>query len=208
MTNEHAERYIRTEKRSTWSVDDQVQISHEMWEERIGPNHDGLTENQTENELDLDLEFNVGTSIGHLVEIDVLEEVTPSGPDFYAISERLDEIINGRVDEVAGEDTEALINHMQDDDPPEDQERSAVADGARDTIRSILSHEFDVVPDAMEQYLRNGDQVEKLNTAVQTIKDHDEIEKRDDYDEIIFRRGSHRYRLTEEQVARYERRGE
>jgi len=205
MTEEHAERYIRIEKRGTRSVDDQVQISHGKWGRNIGPNNDGLREDEIEDELDLDLDYNVGTSLDHLVEIDVIEEVIPSGPDFYAISERLDDVINGRVDEVAAEDIEALIDHMQDDDPPEEEETTAVADGGGVTIRSLLSDEFDVLPDTMEHFLRRGDQVEKLNTAVEAISEHEEIEKREDYDEIMFRRGAHRYRLTEEQVARYER---
>jgi len=208
MTEEHAERYIRIEKRGTRSVDDQVKISHGKWDHNIGPNQDGLREGDVEAELDLDLDYNVGTSLDHLVEIDVIEEVVPSGPDFYAISERLDDVINGRVDEVAAEDIEALIDHMQDDDPPEEEETTAVADGGGVTIRSLLSSEFDVLPDTMEHFLRRGDQVEKLNTAVEAITEHEETEKREDYDEITFRRGAHRYRLTEEQVARYEREGD
>jgi len=208
MTKEHAERYIRIEKRGTRSVDDQVTISHGKWDQNIGPNDDGLREDEIEDELDLDLDYNVGTSLDHLVEIDVIEEVIPSGPDYYAISERLDDVINGRVDEVAAEDIEALIDHMQDDDPPEEEETTAVADGGGVTIRSLLSDEFDVLPDTMEHFLRRGDQVEKLNTAVETINENEEIEKREDYDEITFRRGAHRYRLTEEQVARYEREGD
>lgn len=208
MTEEHAERYIRTEKRDTLSVGDQVKISHAMWDQNIGPNDDGLREDEIEDGLDLDLDYNVGTSLDHLVEIDVIEEVVPAGPDFYAISERLDDVVNGRVDEVAAEDIEALIDHMQDDDPPEEEETTAVADGGRMTIRRLLAEEFDVLPDTIEHFLRRGDQVEKLNTAVEAISEHEELDKRGDYDEITFRRGAHRYRLTEEQVARYEREGD
>jgi len=205
MTKEHAERYIRVEKRNTQSVDDQVAISHAMWEEDIGPEHGGLKADEIEHVLELDLDYNIGTSVSHLVEIDVLDVVSAPGPDYYAISERLDEIVLGKVEEVATEDVEALIAHMQEDDPSEGDESPAVADGARTTIRSVLSTEFDVVPDALEEYLRKGDQVEKLNTAVQAVKDNEDVEKREDYDEIVFRRGAYRYRLTEEQIARYTR---
>jgi hypothetical protein len=176
-----------------------------MWGSDIGPHHDGLKEDEFKHRLDLDLDYTLGTSLGHLVEIDAVEEVRPDGPDFYAISERLDEIILGRVDEVAATDVEALIKHMHDDDPPESEDQSAVADGARVTIRSALADEFDVLPTGVEQFLRSGDQVDKLNTAIERISDTEDIEPRDDYGKITFRRGAIRYRLTADHVSRYDR---
>ena len=205
MTKEHAEETILNENRHTNSREDQVAISHGFWDEGILSHRDGLRMDAIEDRLDLDLDYNVGTSVGHLEEISMIEATTPSGPDYYVISERLDEIINGRVDEGATEDMEGVIKHMQDDDPLDDEGTRAVADGAGVTIRSVLASEFDVVPDALEDYLREGDQVEKLNDAVQAIRNHDGLEERDSYGEIIFRRGAYRYRQTSRAVDLYER---
>lgn len=208
MTREHVRRRILTENRQTLSREDQVHISHGMWDEDIVPAHNGLRLDEIEDELDLDLEYNVDTSISHLEEIDIVEGTAPAGPEYYAISERLDEIVLGRVDEVAGEDVEAVIDHMQDDDPVGEEDTPAIADGGGVTVRGVLSDTFDVVPDALEGYLREGDQVEKLNRAVRAIREHDDLNACDDYGEILFRRGAYRYCLTPLAVDLYERGGE
>lgn len=205
MTREHAERYILTENRRTLSSEDQVDISHAMWDEDITPTHDGIKSADIEDRLDLDLEYNVDTSIDHLEEADMVEGTAPDGPDFYAISERLDDIVNGEVDEVAEEDIELVIGHMQEDDPVSGDGTTAIADGGGATVRGVLSDEFDVVPDAMEDFLRDGDQFEKLNQAVDAIRDHDGVEARDDYGKIVIRRGAFRYTLTPHAVDLYTR---
>lgn len=208
MTRAYAERYIREENDITRSLDDQVALSDGMWDQNILPQHDGLRLDEMEDELGLDLNHRVRTVVDNLVEIDVLEGSTPPGPEYYAISERLDEIILGRVDDVATEEIEAIIDHIHDDDPTEGDESTAIADGAGATLRGLLADEFGVVPDAIEEYLRRGDQVQKLNHAVDAIEDAETLDTRDTYEGIIFRRGGYRYTLTQEQVARYERTGE
>ena len=204
MSKQHAERYIRVQKQNTRSVDEQVQISHAMWESGTGPDADGIKKDDLEDKLQLDLDFNIETSIRHLTEIDALEGNAPSGPDFYAISESRDEIVLGRTDEVAVDDIGSIIEHVQDNDPPREGDEVAVTDGGEPTLRGILADEFDIIPTAVEQYLQGGDHVEKLNAAVEAIEDSDTVAARDDYGKIIFRRGAYRYRLTEEQANRYE----
>lgn len=200
MTNADLEQYIRAKKARTDSIDEQVTIAHAMWDADIDPDHDGVKRADLEDELGLDLEYNVGTSLGHLEEIDVVEEFLPPGPSGYAISERLDDIVNGEADEVAETDIERLIQHIQDDDPATDDEASAVADGAGVTMRTVVADAFDVMPEAVEQYLRKGDQVDKLNDAIDAIEDHDDVEAHDDYGKIVFRNAAYRYRLTEKAV--------
>lgn len=56
----------------------------------------------------------------HLEEIEAVDGVTPDGPRFYAYSERLGEIVLGRVDEAATTDIEGLIEHIQDDPAADD----------------------------------------------------------------------------------------
>lgn len=75
-----------------------------------------------------------------------------------------------------------------------------MADGAGITVRTVVANEFDVMPEAVEQYLRKGDQVDKLNDAIEAIEDHDDIETRDNYGKIGFRNVAYRYRLTEKAV--------
>jgi hypothetical protein len=36
-----------------------------------------------------------------------------------------------------------------------------------------------------------------LNTSIDAIEENDGVEKRDDYDRIVFRNAAYRYRLTE-----------
>lgn len=206
MTREHAERYIREQKGHTRSVDDQVQISHAMWDHGLtgGPSQ-SLMERALVDKLDLDLEYLLRTSLDHLLEIDVVFEVVEAEQDWYHICGWTYEIIWGRIDEYAHAGVEALIDHMQDDD-------REVADGGRESIREVLAREFGIGPEGVEAYLRIGrdqeiawGQMDPLNTAVKAIEAHPEIEKRDDYGEIIIERGHYRYQLSEAQVDRYER---
>ena len=200
MTNADLEQYIRAEKARTDSIDEQVTIAHAMWDADLDQGHDGVKRADLEDELGLDLEYNIGTSLGHLEEIDVVDTTTPSGPSWYVISERRDTIINGEVDETAATDIERLITDMQADDPATDDETSAVADGAGVTVRTVVANEFDIMPEAVEQFLRKGDQVDKLNKAIDAIEDHDDVEMGDDYGRIIFRGAAYRYRLTKKAV--------
>ncbi|WP_226023672.1 hypothetical protein [Halomicrobium salinisoli] len=69
----------------------------------------------------------------------------------------------------------------------------AVADGAGRTIRSILAAEFGVKPEQVIDYLRSGDPVERLNTAVEAIESSEEATKSEDYGQIVFVRPTYRY---------------
>lgn len=200
MTKADLERYIRARKARTDSIDEQVTIALGMWDTGLDQDHDGVKRADLEDELGLDLQYNVGTSLGHLEEIDVVDTTTPSGPSWYVISERRDTIINGEVDETAATDIERLITDMQENDPVDDGDTSAVADGAGVTIRTVVADEFDIMPEAVERFLRKGDQVDKLNKAIDAIEAHDNVERSDDYGKIIFRGAAYRYRLTEKAV--------
>lgn len=200
MSEDDLERYIRSEKRKTHSIDEQADIALAMYNQGIGPGHDGVKRADLEDELGLDLDYNIETSLGHLEDIDVVEEFLPPGPSGYAISERRDEIVNGEVDDVAAEDMENIIDHMQDDDPASGGDTPAIADGSGVTLRTVLADTFDLAPDRVERYLRRGDQVDKLNTAVDAIEESAEVTKRDDYGRIVFRNAAYHYRLTSKAV--------
>jgi len=194
--------YIREQKGDLPSVDDQISIVTALYEEGIGPDSEGLTRNEIAERLTF--EHSCSTALNHLVDLDVLEEFQPSGPSTYVISERRDQIINGEVEKTVEEEIERLIDDMVErlDSPmrPGDGEYAGdtviCADGGRRTLRFILAEEFDIRPDKVESYLREGDQLSKLNKAVDAIE-ASEVDKGDDYGRVIFRRAPYRYRLSE-----------
>lgn len=135
------------------------------------------------------------------------------GPNVFAISVRRDTIVNGDVTEEAEETIEALIAHIDDElqsveladtglerDAAGDTQPTpsmAVADGAGRTIRSILAAEFTIAPARVGSFLREGDLVAKLNTAVTAIESSEEMVQTEDYSHIVFVDQANRYRLSE-----------
>lgn len=199
--------YIEAEKANAQSTDEQVEIAHSMWDHGIGPQHDGLKRSQIEDRLGLDLDFTTKTSLKHLVDISIVEEFTRPGPGTYVIAdwrEGNDAFIMGEVSEVAGQGVEALIAHMREDDPIEGDDSPAIADGTGPTIRTKLAETFEYEPHAVEEHLRTGDPVDKLNDAVEAIQETDDLETRDDYGEIQFVNQAYRYRLTPKAVRLYQ----
>jgi len=204
-------RHIMTENENKRSLEDQVAVAKLLYEEGITSDNTGIKRSELENlvsENNLDLDFQLATSLENLREIDVVERNKPPGPDTYVIGERIDEIINGQVVEYAEQEIESLIRHMDDEiertqafeitrDSAEGGPTVAITDGAGDTIRTILAEKFRVPSEEVEEYLREGDKISRLNDAVQAIKQHDNITKGEDYGEIIFLSQPYRYRLTE-----------
>lgn len=204
MSEQDLESCVRAEKSRTYSVDEQIAIAHAMEEQGVGPNHEGIKRSELEDQLGLDLTYDAETSLHHLEEIDIVESVVPPGPDGYAISKRLDEIINGEVDRVVAEEIESLIDHIHDDDPVDGGDGVAVADGSGATVRGVVAEAFDLVPSAVEQHLRDGDQVAKLNIAVDAIENEEAVSRGEEYDRIIFRNAAYKWRLTQKAVGLYE----
>ncbi len=208
MAKRHIEIAIRYIKRITESVGDQIAISHEMVANGIGPDHDGLKADDLEGELGLDLNYGVRTSLSHLEDLGLVEEINPPGPDYFAIAEWMDdgegEIVNGKVDEAAEEGIDALISDINPFTPSDDGAATA-ADGGL-TIRSVLAQEFDLVPEAVEDFLEStADPVETLNDAVDAIKESDDVEIDENYGKIAFIRMPFQYRLTSDAVRLYRR---
>lgn len=200
MAKDDARSYIRREKRNTRSIADQVEIAHAMWDEDIGHDHDGLKASEIEDELGLNLEFTVKTSLKHLGDIGVLEEFKPAGPDTFAIATWKDggegEIVNGEVGEAAREALTALADEVEEHNAGTGQ--ATAADGGQPIIRSVLADEFDLVADRVPEFLRTTDrEVDVLNDAVDAIEANDDVEVSEDYGKIAFINMPHRFRLTE-----------
>lgn len=199
---------IHSQNGSTRSIDDQIEIAHEMWAKGIGPNHDGLKASEIEEELDVDLDFAVRTSLGHLTEADIVEEFAPPGPDTFVIATWMDDgegdIVNGNVTESAEEGLEALEDDIETG--PASSSAATATDGSGITHRSVVASKFDIVPDKLEEFLRTTDRpVDVLNGSVEAIEEADEVEVGDDYGEIAFINMPYRYRLTEFAVSLYEK---
>ena len=195
------------------SIEDQVSVARLLYEKDITSSEKGVTRKEIEkllDEQDVEINHRVDTCLENLREVDVVERKKPPGPDVYVIGERIDEIINGQVEEFAEKEIESLIDHMDDEieriqtielgsdsHGAGTEQTIAITDGAGHTIRNILSQKFGIPSGKIEDYLRKGDRVKKLNEAVQAIKSHDELTKREDYGEILFLAQPYRYRLTE-----------
>lgn len=203
-----AERQIRTEKNRVQNIDELVHISHGMWDYEFGPASDGIPHKEAEEELDLDLEADTRRSFEHLVDADMLEKIDkPGAPGRYTVAdwrEGNDAFVMGEVPEAAQQGIENLIEHIHDDDPASGDDSPVVADGSGTTVRSVVASEFNVMPEALEKTLREGDPVDRLNDAVEAIEEADDIETRDDYGEIRFINPPKHYRLTERAVELYE----
>lgn len=200
------EEYIEERKSHVRSADDQVKIVEALLESDVTPDKEGRTRRELADELESELQYSIRTLLNHLVEMNLIEEVSPSGPTTFAINQRTDEIVNGEIGEEVEKNLEGLINHIDDElyvastTPDVTDTPIAVTDGAGRTIRSILAEEFNLTPESIESYLRKGDELEKLNAAVDAIKQSDSVTKGEAYDKIVFRRQAYRYRLTEKAI--------
>lgn len=198
--------FIREKKEQSKTADEQVELVRSLVENGIGPRHEGLSCHDIREDIMESPTYSVQNLLTHLSDIGLIEKIPPSGPEIFLLSERIDEIINGHVDEEVERNLEELIDHMdsqlrvssttdlQSGSPP------AAADGAGETIRSLLAKEFDVPPEGVESHLRNGDRLTKLNTAVEAIENSEWTTKGDEYGKINYVRPPNRYRLTKKAI--------
>lgn len=208
--------YLRERNEHTHSLDSQVEVAKAFYRHDIGPEHEGLKRSEIVEQLDVDLQYQPRTVLRHLVEAEILEQVEPAGPDVFAISERIDDIVTGRMQDEAKRNIEALIQHIDDElrtvqledeaaewvgqDAPVTAPSVALADGAGRSIRSILATAFCVAPEHVAEYLRSGDPVDRLTTAVEAIESSEEVTKSEDYGRILFVSPAYRYRLSQTAV--------
>lgn len=209
MSKQDTLRYIYERKRNTRSVDEQANIAHALWENGIDQNHEGLKRSEIEDALALKLDYTAGTSLSHLEDIDVVEEFCPPGVETLVIARWMTEenedgeIVLGRVGEAAEEGIDGIIDDLSSVDPQSGA--TTAADGSGTTIRSVLSSEFDLLPEKVESYLRSTDKpVKVLNRAIEAIKENEGVDVGDDYGEITFINRAHRFRLDTTGIDLYE----
>lgn len=192
---------IREENGDQPSVDDQVTVAQALYDEGVLSEEEALKEDEIAEllkERGDELEYKLRTSLDNLRDIPVIVGYFPPGSRYVPISERRDEIVFGEVEETVRIDREALLDHVHDDDPDDEEELPLTADGRGITVREVIADDADIDPEKVEHYLRNGSrdtQRERLNDAIDAIVDSDEVTKRDDYGKVVFRHKAYRYHL-------------
>ena len=192
---------IREENGDQPSVDDQMTVARTLYDEGVLSEEEALKEDEIGELLEErgdELEYKLRTSLDNLRDIPVIVGYFPPGSRYVPISERRDEIIFGEVEETVRVDREALLDHVHDDDPDEEEELLLTADGSGITVRQVIADDADIDLEDVEHHLRSGSrdtQRERLNDAIDAIVDSDEVTKRDDYGKVVFRHKAYRYYL-------------
>lgn len=181
------------------SVDDQVTVARALYDEGILSEEKALKEDEIAKLLKDrgdELEYKLRTSLDNLRDIPIIVGTFPPGSKHLPISERRDEIIFGEVEETVRVDREALIDHVLDADPEDEDERLLTADGRGATVREVIADNADINPEDVEHHLHSGSrdtQRQRLNDAIDAIADSDEVTQRDDYGKVIFKHTAYRY---------------
>lgn len=198
--------FIHEKNEKLPTVEEQTKLAGALVDAGIGPEHEGYTSHEIDEELADEFDYSVRTLLEHLVDLGLVEKIRPSGPEILLVSERINEVINGRVDREVEQNLEELIGHMDSqlrvrstENLPARSEPTT-ADGAGETIRSLLAKEFGVSPEQVESHLREGDRLTKLNEAVEAIEKSEWTTKGDEYGKISYVLPPNRYRLTEKAI--------
>lgn len=202
MTKRQVERALRARKGNKDSVNEQIAVTHAMWEQGVVPGIAGPKRKEVEARLGLRLCYKPKTVVEHLADAGLVEKYRKPGPERYIIATwRSEGIINGEIPTASRQAIHHLIEHIRTTDPSSTR-GTATTDGGVGPLRTVLADEFDVSPDRVEDTLWNGDRVEKLNRAVEAITAAG-LRTRGDYGQIIFRNKAFRYRLSAEAIRLY-----
>ena len=191
---------IREKNGGQPSVDDQVTVARVLVDKGIHTPEDALKEAEIEELLDergIKLEYTLRTSLDNLCDVPFLTRFFPVGSRHVPISERRDEIIFGEVEETVREDLEALLEHIHEDDPDDEDELLVATDGRGVTVREVVADAADIPPENVEENLIGGGprtRRERLNEAVDAIVESDHVSKRG-YDKVVFKHKAYRYHL-------------
>lgn len=212
-SKEDLEKFIRHESGNAECKDDLVLTVNWFIDMELTTEEDAIRTSVIENRLGEIWDHNKYTILNnHLTEMSVLEVLEPDGPETFILDEMTGEFLMGddvdlaaRVDDYISR----FIDHMQE----EEKERVVVADGSGaksdeededdepTTLRGVAADELGVDPEDVEAEMTNGETIERmqgLDDVVGAVKASDEVEKRDDYDQIGFRRSANRYKLSDE----------
>jgi hypothetical protein len=157
------------------SVDDQATVAQLLYDEGITSKDEALKQDEIEELLEdrgIELEYKLRTCLDNLNDIPVIVGRLPPGSKYVPISERRDDIIFGEVEETVRRDRAALVEHIQDDEPDDEDALPLTADGRGITVREVIAADAGI-----------------------EIVDADEVAKRGTYGKVVFRHKAYRYHL-------------
>ncbi|MEA1932792.1 MAG: hypothetical protein U9O06_14770 [Euryarchaeota archaeon] len=203
MTKKHIEQTISILKQRTRSTDTQMTISHWLLSNDYGPASGGVKRSAIEDKVGDSLTHTVVTSLSHLEDIGFVEEYLERDVTYVIAEWHPDVFVMGKVDKVAAEGIEVLIDDLE---PPESRsgETKIATDGSGVSLRKVIADTFDLHVEEVEPHLRRGDPVNRLNNAVEAIEENEYHEVGNNYGKIVFRNPAYRYRLTETAKQLYE----
>lgn len=201
--------YIRERHGHQPSVDDQVKLARILFGHGITPAGNERTRREIRNLLEsegIEFEHKLKTVLNNLEKIDIVESFYPhDGNRWFPISERLDDVIFDRFDEVVKTDQERFIAYMQVSDESGSSGSPAVADGGV-TVRSVVANAFNEPPGNVEAHMMQGDMNEqraKLKTAIDAVEYHPDVENGDDYGRVVWRHMAYRYQVSQWAIDRF-----
>lgn len=208
MSKTLVERVIRWLKASARSIDDIIAIAHAMWDYGIGPDSKGLRVAEIEEALDLDLDYDPKTSVGHLEDLELVDAHFESHNEWHPVAQWMGDdgemLFGDELDAAIREAIDALIDQMSD--VSETGDTPAVADGGGATVRTVVADEFDYAPEDIDDYLlEHNEDAETLNSAVEAIEEAEGVSTNEDYGVVDFIPRAYYYRLTKRAVNLYER---
>lgn len=197
------EEKIREEKGSKDSTDDMVKVVKYLWREDYVPGSDGIKKSELTEQIKkskVELDYSLGTSLQHLRDIELVRRWI-KGPQILVIHDDRG-VINGEdLEQVVIDETESLINAIQNDEDSEGSDSTAVADG-RGSLRDVVADALEVDLTDVEDELRTGevpDRMSNLEDAIDAIERSD-LDKNGEYHRVFFIHNPYRYSLTAKAV--------
>jgi hypothetical protein len=206
MSVEKLKETIVEHEDSTRSAEDQAEVAAYLWENDYTPVSDGIKRTELEEELenaDVDIEHSVETCLLNLRDLDFVRRWI-NGPQILVIHDEQG-VVNGEpLEEMVEEEQTALIEAIQDEDPPEEGSETIADGGEPPTLRKMAAETLDVGASVVETELKAGemvpDQMEKHRKVVEAIEEADR-EKNGDYHALRFIHNPYRYSLTTKAVS-------
>lgn len=219
-TREDLEKFIREESGKARCKDDLVLTALWFIDMELTTVEDAIRTSDIEDRLGDAWDYNKYTILNkHLVEMDILDVLEPEGVDTFIIDEKTGKFLMGEDVDLAAHVDDYItqfIDHMQEKEAEE--ELVAVTDGSGDeessneedredeedeptTLRGVAAETLEVEPEEVKEEITAGDTTDRMNNlddVVGAVKSSDEVEKRDDYDQIGFRQRANRYKLNDE----------
>jgi hypothetical protein len=128
--------------------------------------------------------------IHRLVDAGYIQQTSSAGPSTHVIRIRDNSIVDGQdLDKVIGDELRRLISYIED----HPDARNIVADSLR---LNLSGSDIEPLKDALVSG-STTERMEKLNQAVQELKENPEVDVAgDEFGEVIFRQRANRYQLT------------